>query len=148
MEKQTKPPTVRLKGARPAGPSRREVMASMTGLAFVATAPSGCGLTGDQIAALIDLIVQVAKIGFEIAEEVTGMLEFENDGDSTQYIEGVICLVNKAGSIVDEVTAYFEVPPGDSGIPFGNLFGDEAGEHLVEVLTAVGDWNSDTFQIG
>lgn len=143
-------PRVVLRGVHARGMTRRQVLESAGAFLVAATNPA-CGLDPETIEQIINLIVQLSKLAFAIAEEVTGELEWANDGDTTQTIAAVLCLVRQGAngeSIVDEVEAYFEVPPGESIIGFGELFGQESGSHIVDVLTPVGDWISDTFQIG
>lgn len=126
--------------------SRRDFLRQSTALGLVVSTGALTACTDEALS----IIILLAKLAFTIAEEITGDVKFQNLGNSVQYIEGAICLIRKGAGgdeLVQELSAFFEVPPGESSIPFGQLFADEEGKHQVEVLTGVGDWFSDTFQV-
>ena len=139
---------VRLCNVRSSKLTRRQALQSFGAALGIAGTNTAC--EPETAALIVELLIQLSKLAFAIAEEVTGDLAWENTGNTIQTIEGVLCLVRKTASgesIDDETSAYFEVPPGESVIGFAGLFGEEAGDHLVEVLTAVGNWQSESFPI-
>lgn len=135
-------------GRRVVRPSRRGFIRLGSGLVAAVLVPTVSACSEDAVSA----VLTVLKAAFSITEAVAGDTLLVNEGNETRYIDSLFYLAESFTAQHNSVDMYqppstWALPPGDSVYPYGDLWAERSGQHIVDLLMEGLIYSSDKFLI-
>ncbi len=129
-------------------PTRRGVLklGAVAGVGLLAPTQKGCA---DPLSAILlgIALLELLKESFRVAEEVEGFVQLVNSGDEPFRGEMGMSLLMRE-DLIDQGVGLIEVPPrSDPEYRFGDLHGDDSGDHQVEAQVGSERRRSTTFEL-
>lgn len=137
---------LRSDGRRVLRPSRRGLLRLGGGLIAVAAQPA---CDADDVEAALGVIIFIANVAIHIAAAVEGEILLTNYYDRPINLEGLFSLFSTEHEVPVDTTepSDWSIPPGDTVLPFGDLYAMNPGPHFVEMLLGGSAHESELFSI-